>query len=261
MKAAIITGASSGIGEAFLKQYTADVKAGREQAPDEIWVVARSADKLAKLKETYADFRLRAVTADLGELEELKKIEALLAETKPEAVLLINCAGMGKRGDVMSRGYEDLADTIDINCRALSVLTRICLPYMKEGSRIINIASSAAFLPQPGFACYAASKAYVVDFSRALRNELRKSKISVTAICPGPVKTAFLGKATDNKETEFTGIRKNFVADPDKLAASSLKASRKGRTLYVYKFSQKLLHFASKILPTAFILKLESLLM
>ena len=115
-------------------------------------------------------------------------------------------------------------------------------------------ASSAGFLPQPNFAAYAASKSYVISFSRAMSYELKPLGISVTAICPGPVRTDFQRRATEGKETDFTDWRKNFVADPVKLARASLKASLKGKRMVSYPFSQKFLHLASKIIPISWIL-------
>jgi hypothetical protein len=140
-------------------------------------------------------------------------------------------------------------------------MIRITAPYMKTGgnghSKIINIASSAGFLPQPGFACYAASKSFVISFSRAMSCELKPMGIDVMAVCPGPVATDFQRRATEGKEAEFTGWRKNFVIDPVRLSRKSLKASAKGRKMLVYPFSQKLLHLASKIVPVSWILAFE----
>ena len=81
--------------------------------------------------------------------------------------------------------------TTRLNDEALMTVTYLCLPYMGKGSRVVQMASASAFVPQPGFAVYAASKAYVMSFSRALRSEVRKKGITVTCVCPGPVDTAF----------------------------------------------------------------------
>ena len=128
---------------------------------------------------------------------------------------------------------------------------------MKSGKgrpEIINIGSSAGFLPQPGFACYAASKSYVISFSRAMSCELKPKGINVLVVCPGPVATDFQRRATEGKAADFTGWRKMFVIDPVKLSQASLKASYRGRKILVYPFSQKLLHLASKIIPTSWML-------
>ena len=261
-KIAIVTGASSGIGEAFVKEISVT-----DETLDEIWIVARRQDKLDALLALTGDKRIRPVKADLTNANDLESIGQRLSSGDYSVCLLINCAGLGKRGNLSSNAIEDVAATINVNCQSLTLLTRIVLPYMKisevkkGGGRIINIASSAAFLPQPGFAVYAASKSYVLNFSRALGAELAPQGIVVTAVCPGPVDTEFLGKATGGRETEFTGFRKNVVAQADKLAKASLKASYKGRKVLVYKFSQKMVHFVSKVLPTGLVLHFEQKLL
>ena len=108
------------------------------------------------------------------------------------------------------------------------------------------------------FACYAASKSYVISFSRAMSCELKPKGIDVLVVCPGPVATDFQRRATDGKETNFTDWRKNFVIDPVKLSRATLKASVRGRRMLSYPFSQKLLHFASKAVPISWILAFES---
>lgn len=255
MKTAIITGASSGMGKSFVKK----LALGNENF-DEVWILARRAERLDELKLLYPGKKLIPVVTDLTDRDALAAFGKLLEEKKPTISLLVNCAGLGKRGDVASQPSKALEDTLEINCVSLSVMIRICLPYMQDnGGRIINIASSAAYLPQPGFACYAASKSYVLNFSRALAYELKSRKITVTAVCPGPVATEFLSKATDNKETDFTGFRKYFVADSDAVAEASIKAANRGKKVMSFGFSQKCLHFASKIVPTDLILMFETM--
>lgn len=256
-KIAIITGSSSGIGKAFTELLAND-KGEFYKAPfDEIWAVARRADALDELAHSITGVKVVPVVADLASDSGIKTVEDKLKSEEPVVGLLINSAGMGIKGRVMDKPSEALSNTIAINCSALSRLIRITVPYMKnEGERpaIINIASSAGFLPQPNFAAYAASKSYVISFSRAMSYELKPLGITVTAICPGPVRTDFQRRATEGKETDFTDWRKNFVADPVKLAKASLKASRRGRRMISYPFSQKLLHLASKIIPISWIL-------
>ncbi|SDX54838.1 hypothetical protein SAMN02910264_00115 [Ruminococcaceae bacterium YAD3003] len=256
-KIAIITGSSSGIGKAFLELLANDKGEFYKTPFDEIWAVARRADALNELARSITNVKVVPVVADLASDSGIKTIEDKLKAEEPSVGLLINSAGMGIKGKVMDKSPDALSDTIAINCSALSRLIRITVPYMKnEGVRpaIINIASSAGFLPQPNFAAYAASKSYVISFSRAMSYELKPLGISVTAICPGPVRTDFQRRATEGKETDFTDWRKNFVADPVKLARASLKASLKGKRMVSYPFSQKFLHLASKIIPISWIL-------
>ena len=261
-KIAIITGSSSGIGKAFLELVAGDKGEYFKTPFDEIWAVARRRDALDQIAASVSGIKVVPVVADLSDNSGIKIIEDKLKAEEPLVGLLINSAGMGIKGPVMSKSAQALDDTIRINCSALSQMIRITVPFMKTGGggcpKIINIASSAGFLPQPGFACYAASKSYVISFSRAMSCELRSQGIEVMAVCPGPVATDFQRRATEGKETDFNDWRKNFVIDPVKLARKSLSASVKGRKMLVYPFSQKLLHLASKIVPVSWILAFES---
>lgn len=257
-KIAIITGSSSGIGKAFLELVAGDNGEYFKSPFDEIWAVARRKDALDEIASSVGGGRVVPIVADLSDNSGIQIIEDKLKAEEPEVGLLINSAGMGIKGAVLSKPAKSLDDTVRINCSALSRMMRITAPYMKPGengrAKIINIASSAGFLPQPGFACYAASKSYVISFSRAMSAELKSKGIDVMAVCPGPVATDFQRRATEGKEADFTDWRKNFVIDPVKLAKKSLRASANGRKMLVYPFSQKLLHLASKIVPTSWIL-------
>lgn len=248
-KTAIITGASSGIGKAFV-----DALLNSPDCPERIWVVARRIDRLESLAA--GSDTIVPVQADLLTDEGIEVIRDKLAADKADVTLLVNCAGMGKKGYIADRDAADIRNTVTLNCTALSVLTREVIPFMHEGARIINIASSAAYLPQPGFTVYAASKSYVVSFSRALAIELKRLGICVTVVCPGPVETEFNKLATDGKSDKFTGFRKFVAADADKLAAASLKAARHKRRMFVYGLPNKALHVGAKFIPVGIFLEL-----
>ena len=248
-KTAIITGASSGIGKAFV-----DALLSSPDCPERIWVVARRIDRLESLAAN--SDKIVPVQADLLADEGIAVIRDKLAADQADVTLLVNCAGMGKKGNLADRDAADIRNTVTLNCTALSVLTREVIPFMHEGAHIINIASSAAYLPQPGFTVYAASKSYVVSFSRALSIELKKLGIYVTVVCPGPVETEFNKLATDGKSGEFTGFRKFVAADADKLAAASLKAARHKRRMFVYGLPNKALHVGAKFIPVGLFLRL-----
>ena len=259
---AIITGASSGIGKAFIELLANDNGEFFKTPFDEIWAVARRGDALNELASSIGGGKIVPVVADLASDSGIQTIEDKLKAEEPKVGLLINSAGMGVKGPMTDKPAKALGDTVKINCEALSEMIRITVPYMepcgKIHSKIINIGSSAGFLPQPGFACYAASKSYVISFSRAMSVELKPKGIDVLVVCPGPVATDFQRRATDGRETNFTDWRKNFVIDPVKLSRATLKASVKGRRILSYPFSQKLLHFASKAIPVSRILAFES---
>ena len=165
----------------------------KEKNVDEIWLIARRKERLKAMEES--DDRLRAFALDLTEIESFELLENILKKEKPQIQYLVNAAGAGRMGKVEEIDFKDHAFVLDINVRALTCMSRICQPYMEKGSHIIQLCSGSAFLPQPEFASYAASKSYVLSFSRALGQEVKKKGISVTAVCPGPVNTEFFEAA------------------------------------------------------------------
>ena len=184
---AIITGASSGMGREFVRQI-----AESYHSISEIWVIARREQALLELQDELKEkTSIRTLPMDLAEKDACTELAALLKKEKPVIRILVNSAGLGHAGKLETQDVDQILNMIDVNCRALTAVTMTCLPYFRKGSRIIQLDSGSAFLPQPGFAAYAASKAYVLSLSRALKEELRSRQISVTAVCPGPVKTDF----------------------------------------------------------------------
>lgn len=242
-KIAIVTGASSGMGRDFVSELL------KETAVEEIWVVARRRERLEAMCRKFPD-RLRAISMDLTRMSSFERLESLLAEEEPEICYLVNAAGAGRMGKIKNIDYHDHAFVLDINIRALTCMSRICLPYMKKGSRIIQLCSGSAFLPQPGFASYAASKAYVLSFSRALRQEVRGNGISVTAVCPGPVKTEFFQAAG----SEVSPFKKRFMAESKKVVKKAMRDAKSGKELSIYGGSMKLVHLCGKVLPVRVIL-------
>ena len=242
IKIAIISGASSGIGAEFSRLIDS-------YSLDEIWFIARNIDKLNDLANSLKT-KTRLLALDLSNINSHQAIKDILDDIKPEIKYLICSAGIGFNGSVDSLTEEQISQTISLNCTSLTLLNKISLNYLTEGSRIINISSGAAFAPQPYFSVYAASKAYVNSFSRSLGYELRKRKIYVTVVCPGPVSTPFFSSLKDVKE-----YKKKFLISPEKVAIGALKASQKKKKIYTPTFSMKLIHLISKIFPTSLILK------
>ena len=140
-------------------------------------------------------------TLDITNSGKLDDLEEALSRQNAVVRILINCAGYGIMGELDQQDRDTVLGMIRLNCQALTEMTQRMLPYMRRGSRILQMASGAAFLPQPDFAVYAATKAYVLSFSRALREELKSSGIYVTAVCPGPVDTPFFDIAAANGST------------------------------------------------------------
>lgn len=197
MNIAIVTGASSGMGREFVRQLSGYVSV------DEIWAVARRASALETLKAE-ASVPVRPIVLDLLEASSFTELEALLESEKPNVKLLVNAAGFGKFGAYQKVPVEDDCRMIDLNCKALLLMTRLCVPYMQPGSHILELDSLSAFQPVPYITTYAATKAFVLSYSRALNQELKSRGIRVMAVSPGWVKTEFFDHATKTSNTAVT---------------------------------------------------------
>ena len=249
MKIAVVTGASSGMGREFVLQLGYFYK-----TLDEIWVIARRRERLEELAEK-SRVPLRIFGGDLQKKKVYKKFCEALKEERPDIRMLVNSAGFGKSGAVTEIAGEEFRtqpDMVDLNCRALTRMTLFCLPYLGRGSRIINLASAAAFCPQPGFAVYAATKSYVLSFSRALGAELRRRGIYVTAVCPGPVDTEFF-----NISGALTNpLKKLTMAKAEDVVRRALKDSRAGREMSVYGIAMRAAFLGTRLVPHGLIMKL-----
>jgi short-subunit dehydrogenase len=187
----LITGASAGIGTELARVFAAH---GHRVA-----LVARRADRLASLANeiTAAGGKAPIVIAcDLEQRDSGDRIEAALQEAGAEVDYLVNNAGFGAFGCAVELDRATQLGIIDVNIRALSDLTlRLAPSVIKYRGGILNVGSIAGFLPGPGMAMYYASKAFVLSFTEALRQELKPQGVRVTVVCPGPVPTEFQGRA------------------------------------------------------------------
>lgn len=186
---AVITGASSGLGAEFARQLAPQAKA--------LVLIARREPELTALAEElqrgHPAIRIITVPCDLADAEHRNQLPGQLSSLGLRVNVLINSAGVGDYGAFADGIWPRIAPMLDVNVTALTHLTHLFLPDLKTHapSGILNVSSLAGELPIPDFAVYAAGKAYVSRFSEALRLELRAERISVTALCPGPVKTGF----------------------------------------------------------------------
>ena len=245
MKIAVVTGASSGFGRIFVSELQKCCK-----TLDEIWVVARRKERLVELAEK-ASIPIRVFGADLSKKNWDREFAEALKSENPTVRILINCAGYGKTGHCRELGVDEQLGMIDVNCRALTKMTLLCLPYLGSHGRIIQVSSAAAFAPQPGFAVYAASKAYVLSFSRALRKEVAPKGISVTTVCPGPSETEFFLRAGQG----IDGIKKQTAIAPEQIVRQALEDARKRRDVSVCGIPMKGARIACKLLPHSVITK------
>jgi len=242
----IITGASSGMGKEFVRQCDLHFP-----NVDEFWLIARRKEKLNEIA-SLCKHKCKVLNFDLSESKSIEEIRDLLKDVQPQITMLINSAGYGILGPFAKENTTDnwlneQTGMVRLNCEALTAMTYLCIPYMKEGGRIIQLASSAAFLPQPNFTVYAATKSYVLSFCRALNEELRNRRIYITAICPGPVDTEFFDRAEQGTNSLF--IKKFFHAKPDKVVAKALQDTRNKKEISVYSIPMQIFFFASKLLP------------
>ena len=252
-KIGIVTGASSGMGREFVKQLDKCTR-----TLEEVWVIARREDYLLALKEEMQHLKLRILALDICREEDLNKLENLLEQEQPKVRLLINSAGVGKTGRFDEITRQQAENMVLLNDKALVSVTHIVLPYMSEKSNIIQMASAAAFFPQTQFATYAASKAFVLNFTKSLRYELKNRGIKVTAVCPGPVNTEFLkianGVGIKNSLKEFT------LVEAKPVVAKALRDAKAGKGVSVYGVPMNAVRVAAKILPSNVVLGLLSVL-
>ena len=246
MKIAVITGASSGMGQEFARQINEKCL-----GLDEIWLIARRKDKLEELS-THLTVTVKVFDMDLSDDLGYTSFIYALEKEKPQVCIAVNCAGFGKTGPFSHISLEDSLGMIDLNCRALTKMTYLLVPYMTKRSYLIQVASVAGILPQPNFAVYAASKAYVLSLSRALREELRGKGISVTAVCPGPVATDFFAIAEETGSP--FALKKYFMAKKENVVTLALKDTFRKKDVSVYGFSMKTLRLLVKLFPQKIIL-------
>lgn len=249
MNIAVITGASSGLGEKFAFEV-----ANQRKDIDEIWLIARRKERLQQVSENL-NIKTRIFSIDITNQEQLNDFCDTLKESNAQIKLLINNAGFGKLGLFEEITPRENADMIKLNCEALTYFTAISLPFINSDSEIINSCSIASFAPNTRMAVYSSTKAYVMSFSRALRSELTPRKINVLAVCPGPMDTEFLSIAGIEKGTSHTFDTLPRV-NPTVIAKKSLIASKKGKAVYTNRIFYKFYRILAKLLPHSLVMKM-----
>lgn len=263
------------MGAEFARQIARQQSESRPQnSIDEIWLLARRADRLHALEEEIRGLKndfagrkkggkeslnegnssdlppklplARSFEIDLSGRDGVSAFAALLEAEKKggagiEITMLVNNAGFGTYGPFEQTALERELEMIDLNCLALTGICGIALPLMKSGSVLINTASLAAFMPLGNFAVYAATKAFVLSFSTALAAEVADKGIKVCALCPGSVSTEFAAVASN-------GARKEVLhgKSPAKTVAHCLKAARRSRHIALWAFKWKFTAFMSR---------------
>lgn len=250
MKIAIVTGATSGLCRAFLDEWQA-----RDYYFDEVWLVARHQDRLEEVGLNLPwDARLFAL--DLSVESDRAMLARTLKEEAPRVQYVVNAAGYGKIGSVEAIDATEQVGMVELNCAALVDVTQLVLPYLTLGSVIFEIASVAAFLPQPNFAVYAASKSFVHSFSRALNAELKHKGARVVSVCPNPMATAFFERAGGTP----IFFKQFFFEKPEKVAHAAVEAALQGRDMSISCKTGQVLHTIGKCMPHRSVLAIEQAL-
>ena len=248
MKIAIITGASAGLGQSFFRSVCA-----RHPDLEGIWLIARRLERLEAMAEG-CSIPVTALSMDLTAPDCYDALQQRLTAAGAMVKLLINNAGLGELDNVIDSDWRTQSRMVDLNCRALTAVTTVVLPFMVAGSCIVNVSSIASFAPNARMTVYSSTKAYVSSFSRGLREELRGSGINVLAVCPGPMKTEFLEVAN------ITGRSPMFkllpYSDPDRVADRAVVLAGRGRGMYTPRLFFKFYRLLAKLLPHALIMKL-----
>lgn len=244
---ALVTGASSGLGEAFASQLA-------QQGADLV-LVARSEEKLNRLAETLRERHNLQVTVLLTDLASAEAVDGLAAEVRRRGLhvdILVNNAGLGVFENFLDTSFATQVKQVDVNVRALVSLTYAFAPGMVAERRggVINVASTAAFQPLAGATIYAASKAFVLLFSEGLALELEKTAVTVTVACPGPVATRFFADKKPKAQA-----RQMDQAGP--VVGEILRGFARGKkVVYPGKLTGRLSTLGARFLPRAMILRL-----
>ena len=237
---AVITGASSGLG--------ADMARVLIDEGYEVVLVARRKTRLEKLQKELGD-KASYIVMDVSSTYNCMELYNSLK--KEDVGILINCAGFGLYGDFVDSNIDKELDMIDLNIKSVHTLTKLFLKdfVKKDRGYILNVASMAGFMPGPGMATYYATKSYVLSFTEAIREELRRSGsgVSVSCLCPGPVNTNFNKVA----KVEFSSKGMNSMD----VAKYAIKNMFNEKLLIIPSLKMKLVHVLVKFLPVKLVMR------
>jgi short-subunit dehydrogenase len=236
MPAALITGASGGIGLELARIFARE---GYELA-----LVARSRERLDGIAAELKPAPVRVIVKDLTLADAADEIRREV----PKIDVLVNNAGFGVYGPFVKTPLADELGMLQLNMNALVVLTKIYLPGMVErgSGRVLNVASTAAFQPGPLMALYYATKAFVLSFSEAIASELEGTGVTVTALCPGPTATGFIARGKLENARLFKLMR---VMDARSVAEAGYRGLMAGKTVVVPGLVNKVLAQSVRISP------------
>ncbi len=249
---ALITGASSGIGAELAKQFAADsinlVLVARRQEPMK---------KLASGLKKEFNIQVDIFPADLTDAKARQNVFDSLRQRKITIDFLVNNAGFGDNGPFAECDWDKQQRMIELNITALSHLTRLFLPEMikRKNGGILNVASTAGFLPGPNMSVYYATKAYVLSFSEALAEEVHSYGIKISALCPGPVKTEFQQTARIQNAFLFNNP---LVLSAEKVARIGYVGFKHGKVINIAGIPFKIMMHSLRTSPRALTRKLSA---
>lgn len=232
---AIVTGAAGGLGKEIVKLIVGEV--------DELWAIGRNVSKLESLKAELGAQGNKIVPfkMDLSDTKSYKTLsDKLQKESDAQIRWLVNNAGAGRFGHSKDFTIEEISTSVTTHCAAIASICNICIPYMKKGDIILNVASQSAFSPLPYINLYASTKAFVFNYTRALRTELKSAGIKVMALCPGWIKTNLIVDTLNGKKVNYP-----FIDVPARVAKKAVRDARKGKAISI------------NSLPIAFIIWLQ----
>lgn len=248
MNIAVITGASSGLGVKFL-----DAVITRYPNLDEYWIIARRRNRLESLAKKYAPKKIVPIQADLSDEKAYAEIAEKLKSENPTVRVLINNAGYERSGAFSSMRENDILNMISVNIKGMTMMQRICLPYMRAGSFSVITCSVSAFAPVPNQTVYAASKKYIYYFGKALREELATRKINVLLLCPGNMDTEMNPRGHGSQSQKINGLP---FLNMERLAVKALELAEKGKSVYTPGWFYKGYRVVAKVVPSAWMLKI-----
>lgn len=223
MRIAVVTGASSGMGEEFCRHLD-------NKDLDGIWLIARRADRLQSLSEKLST-ECRILPLDLTDRGSFGVLRREMDSEDIDIRYLINCAGFGKFGNTWEIPEKDTFGMIDLNVTALVELSSICVPHMSDGSRIIQLCSASAYISLYRLNVYASTKAFVRSFCNGLRKEVKNRGITVTEVSPGWVDTDFIGISKETDEVPDK-VFKHLLKKEDVVSKAMADADKgKGRSI------------------------------
>jgi short-subunit dehydrogenase len=247
---ALVTGASTGIGRELARLLAQD--------GINLVLVARSVDLLEALARELQHahgVEVMTIAGDLSDPDTPSRVFERIRDRGLTIDTLVNNAGVGIYGEFSNTNLDDELRMISLNTSALVALTKHCLVDMRARNRgrILQVASTAAFVPGPKMAVYYATKAFVLSFSEALRDELRGTAIIVSVLCAGPTATEFHRRAGAERSKLFAGV----VMDPAVVAATAYEGLRAGKAIIVPGLRNKVVPLVARCLPRRMVLWLS----